>query len=205
MLQLPDLSIPGRGQLIVGAVTCLGVVIGVIAQGYFSRSMNSLSLPPSPSTWRLQGHFLPHRRSFLAIVGWINEYGPLITLRSGLRKFVVIGSYKAAMDIMENQGAALADRPRMIAAGEIFSGGQSFTSTPFGEKLRQKHRALHTHLQPKAAEAYQPLLMSHAKNMVLNILNDPYNFQNHVITHLKFFFFDNDESRIWDLYTHFRD
>ncbi|KAG2063131.1 cytochrome P450 [Suillus decipiens] len=182
MLQLPDLSIPGRGQLIVGAVTCLGVVIGVIAQGYFSRSMNSLSLPPSPSTWRLQGHFLPHRRSFLAIVGWINEYGPLITLRSGLRKFVVIGSYKAAMDIMENQGAALADRPRMIAAGEIFSGGQSFTSTPFGEKLRQKHRALHTHLQPKAAEAYQPLLMSHAKNMVLNILNDPYNFQNHVIT-----------------------
>ncbi|KAG2118173.1 uncharacterized protein F5147DRAFT_566234, partial [Suillus discolor] len=43
-------------------------------------------------------------------------------------------------------------------------------------------RALHPHLQPKAAEAYQPLLMSHAKNLVLEILDDPHNFQNHVIT-----------------------
>jgi len=41
---------------------------------------------------------------------------------------------------------------------------------------------LHTHLQPKAAEAYEPLQMSNAKNTVLNILDDPYNFQNHVIT-----------------------
>ncbi|KAG2066651.1 cytochrome P450 [Suillus decipiens] len=181
MLQLHDLSIPDSGQLIVGAVTGLGIT-GLIVQAYFPRSTNSLFLPPSPSTWRLRGHFLPHRKSFLTISSWINEYGPLITLRSGLRKFVVIGSYKAAMDIMENQGAALADRPRMIAAGEIFSGGQGLTSTPFGEKFRQKRRALHTHLQPKAAEAYQPLLMSHAKNLVLNILDDPYNFQNHVIT-----------------------
>lgn len=85
---------------------------------------------------------------------WINEYGPLITVRSGFRKVVIIGRYKAAMDIMEHQGALLADRPRMIAAGEILSGGLDLTLTPFGEKFRQKRRALHTHLQPKAAEAY---------------------------------------------------
>jgi hypothetical protein len=103
------------------------------------------------------------------------------------------------MDIMENQGAALADRPHNIAAAEIFSGGQGLTLTPFGEKFRQKRRfagcklllnycstnrrALHTHLQPKAAEAYQPLLMSRAKNLVLDILGDPHNFQNHVISY----------------------
>ncbi|KAG1879600.1 cytochrome P450 [Suillus tomentosus] len=181
MLQLSDLSIPDNARLIVGAVTCLGV-IGIIAQTYLPQLTNGLHLPPSPSTWRLRGHFLPHRKSFLTIAGWVDEHGPLITLRSGLRKFVVIGRYKAAMDIMENQGAALADRPRMIAAGEIFSGGQGLTSTPFGEKFRRKRRALHTHLQPKAAEAYQPLLMSHAKNLVLEILDDQHNFQNHVIT-----------------------
>jgi hypothetical protein len=44
------------------------------------------------------------------------------------------------MDIMENQGAALADRPHNIAAAEIFSGGQGLTLTPFGEKFRQKRR-----------------------------------------------------------------
>jgi hypothetical protein len=44
------------------------------------------------------------------------------------------------MDIMEHQGAVLADRPRMIAAGEILSGGLGLTLTPFGEKFRQKRR-----------------------------------------------------------------
>jgi hypothetical protein len=33
------------------------------------------------------------------------------------------------MDIMEHQGALLADRPRMIAAGEILSGGVDLTLT----------------------------------------------------------------------------
>jgi cytochrome P450 len=44
-------------------------------------------------------------------------------------------------------------------------------------------RALHTHLQPKSAEEYQPLQMSHAKNMVLEILEDPAKFQNHAASY----------------------
>ncbi|KAG2141067.1 cytochrome P450 [Suillus clintonianus] len=182
MLQLPDIPISDNARLVVGALICLGI-IGIMVQAYLPQSKNGLALPPSPSTWRLQGHFLPHRKSFVTIAGWIDEYGPLITVRSGLKKSVIIGRYKAAMDIMEHQGAALADRPRKIAAGEIFSGGLGLTLTPFGEKFRQKRRALHTHLQPKAAEVYQPLLMSHVKNLVLDILNDPYNFQNHAISY----------------------
>lgn len=178
MLQLPDLTISDNALVIVRVVTCLGVIGAIV----LPRSNNGFALPPSPSSWRLWGHFLPPRKSFLTIADWINEYGPLITVRTGIRKVVIIGRYKAAMDIMEHQGAVLADRPRMVAAGEILSGGLGLTLTPFGEKLRQKRRALHSHLQPKAAEAYQPLLMSHVKNLVLDILDDPYNFQNHVIT-----------------------
>ncbi|KAG1793930.1 uncharacterized protein HD556DRAFT_455835 [Suillus plorans] len=58
-------------------------------------------------------HGLALMRPFLTIAGWVDEHGPLITFRSGLRNLVVIGRYKAAMDIMDNQGAALADRPRI--------------------------------------------------------------------------------------------
>jgi len=98
---------------------------------------------------------------------------------------------------MENQGRFLADRPRWIAA-QILSGGLSILTVPAGDRLRRMRRlvvrntfpillfngcrALHTHLQPTAAEAYEPLQVSNAKNMVLDILDDPYNFQNHVIT-----------------------
>ncbi|KAG2033763.1 cytochrome P450 [Suillus americanus] len=121
-------------------------------------------------------------RSFLIVARWINEYGPVITIRSRFKKIVYIGRYKAAVDIMEHQGKLVADRPLMISA-EISSGGMSFGNVPFGDRLHRMRRALHSYLQPKAAKAYQPLQMSHAKNIVVGILDDPHNLQRHVITY----------------------
>ncbi|KAG0700993.1 cytochrome P450 [Suillus ampliporus] len=164
MLQPPNL---GNMQLVLRAAACLGI-IGVIARVCLAKS--KLPFPPSPPTWRLRGHFLPHRNSFLTIREWIEQYGPLITIRSRLEHIVIIGSYKAAVDIMENQGKSVADRPRLVAVAEMFGGGVTLVWTPFGER-------------PKAAEAYQPLQMSHAKNTILDILDDPYNFQNHLTTY----------------------
>ncbi|KAG0696985.1 cytochrome P450 [Suillus ampliporus] len=186
MLQLHDLCISDNTQLVLGAAACL-VVAGVICRVYLPQSKSRLPLPPSPPNWRLWGHFLPPHSSSLTIAGWIDEYGPLITLRSGFEKVVIIGRYKAAVDIMETQGSSVADRPHKIAAGEIFSGGLRLAFISFGDRFRRMRRALHTHLQLKAVEAYEPLQMSHAKNTVLDILNDPCNFRNHAITYFKSF------------------
>jgi hypothetical protein len=78
------------------------------------------------------------------------------------------------------------------------AGGLSILSAPVGDRFRRMRRfvvkilhsltyistwcrTLHTHLHHKAAEAYQPLQMSHAKNTVFSILSDPY-FQDHATT-----------------------
>jgi hypothetical protein len=47
---------------------------------------------------------------------------------------------QAAVDIMERQGGSVADRPRMIAAGEIISGGQNVTFAPAGDRFRLMRR-----------------------------------------------------------------
>ncbi|KAG2352524.1 hypothetical protein BDR07DRAFT_1384182 [Suillus spraguei] len=77
----------------------------------------------------------------LTIAQWIEEYGPLITIRSGIQTVVIIGRYNAAMDIME-----------------IHRFGARWGQVP-------SDAALHTHLQPKSAEVYEPLQMSQAKNV----------------------------------------
>ncbi|KAG2137949.1 cytochrome P450 [Suillus clintonianus] len=174
MLQLPDLP---TMQLVLGAAASLGVV-GVI-RTFLPKSTNSLPLPPSPPNWRLRGHSLPLLNPQLTVGAWIDEYGPLITIRSGTEKIVYIGRYKAAVDIMEKQGASVADRPHSVSASELFSNGQVLAFVHVGETFRRMRRALHTHLQPKAAEAYEPLQMTYAKNTVLDILEDPVNFQKH--------------------------
>lgn len=68
------------------------------------------------------------------------EYGPVFSLRHGPRYFVVIGRYQAAMDIMEKEGASIADRPRLIAAAETLSGGMRVVSSRSGERLRKIRR-----------------------------------------------------------------
>jgi len=102
--------------------------------------------------------------SFLTVAEWIDEYGPLITIRSGTEKIVVIGRHKvnlfmiacfisklnillqAAVDIMEKQGATLADRPRTIAIGEMLTGGVGIVSMPFGDRFRRMRRFVVRHI-----------------------------------------------------------
>ncbi|KAG1735462.1 cytochrome P450 [Suillus occidentalis] len=177
MLPLPDLRMSGNTQLVLGATVCV-LAIGVIIRAYLRKSY----LPPSPPTRRLRGHFLPLQNASLTVARWIDEYGPLITIRSGLRTTVIIGRYKAAVDIMEKQGKLVADRPH-LAAGDILTRGLSIVLAHAGDRFRQSRRALQSHLQPKSAEEYQPLQMSQARNMILNLLDDPDNFQNHAITY----------------------
>ena len=61
MLQLVYLRIYDHTQLFLLAATFLGVV-GLIARDYLLKSERSLPLPPSPPTWRLWGHSLPHHQ-----------------------------------------------------------------------------------------------------------------------------------------------
>ncbi|OAX37091.1 cytochrome P450 [Rhizopogon vinicolor AM-OR11-026] len=196
MLQLPDLRISDNSYFALIAAACFGV--GLIVRSYLTKSGSSLPLPPSPLTSRLRGHSLPLRNPFLTVAEWVDEYGPLITIRRGTEKIVIIGRHKAAVDIMEMQGGSVADRPRMVAAGEILSGGHNLVFTPVGDRLRQMRRALHTHLQPKVAGEYQPLQMSHAKQMILNI-DDPSNFRNHTITLFEVAYGKNTPTVVTDL------
>ncbi|KAF9245020.1 cytochrome P450 [Melanogaster broomeanus] len=132
----------------------------------------SFTFPPGPPSTRLLGHDLPSKNSFLMVASWIQEYGPVISLRTGTTKYVIIGHHKAAIqaaiEIMEKQGSLLAERPRWVAAGELLGGSLRILSTS-GER-------------PKAAQTYEPLQALHAKYTVLGLLETP-QYQNHAQTY----------------------
>jgi hypothetical protein len=129
-------------------------------------------------------------------------------MRQGLTTTVVVGRLQAAIEILEKEGAATADRPRSIAAGETLSGGMRLVLTPAGEKFKKMRRcvvhvvnmqvddgrfdmyplvnsdfdscrALHSHLQSKSVSQYTPVLMRSAKQLILDIIETPENHQDH--------------------------
>ncbi|KAK7443263.1 hypothetical protein VKT23_015860 [Stygiomarasmius scandens] len=80
---------------------------------------------------------------------------------------------------MEKEGAALADRPLSIAAGETLSGGMRTLLVGEGPQLKKLRRALHARLQEKVASDYEPIQLDNAKNVVLDILKAPKHHQDH--------------------------
>ncbi|KAG1824835.1 cytochrome P450 [Suillus subaureus] len=133
-----------------------------------------LPLPPGPPGHWLFRNPLPKVNQSQQFAEWINTYGPIISLRVGPGKvMVIIGRYQESNDIMEKEGGLLADRPRAVAAGEILSRGLRMILAPAGEQFRRLRKAAHTHLQAKAAESYAPIQMDAARDVILDILDNP--------------------------------
>jgi cytochrome P450 len=80
---------------------------------------------------------------------------------------------------MEKEGGSLVDRPRSIAAGEMLSKGMRILMARSGDRFRRLRKAVHNHLQPKAAEAYQDMQRENAMVFIMDMLNDPKNHQQH--------------------------
>ncbi|KAH7884150.1 cytochrome P450 [Phlebopus sp. FC_14] len=140
---------------------------------------NGIPLPPGPPAHWFWDNAMPKANIAHTLSDWVAEYGPVITLRQGSNVIIVIGRMDAANDIMEKEGQALVDRPVAVAAGELLSNGMRIVLEPSGERFRRMRKAVHTHLQPRAAESYQGIQMENAKNVIVDLLNDPKNHQVH--------------------------
>ncbi|KAJ7136063.1 cytochrome P450 [Mycena epipterygia] len=142
------------------------------------RRANS-RLPPGPPGHWLWGTTIPRQHAYRKFEEWIQQYGPVISFRRGRELIVIIGRYDAAVDIMEKEGAILADRPRSIAGGETFSGGMRTLLIGTGERLRKLRKALHAQLKPIVSAEYQPIQQTNAQYHILDLLEDPANHMTH--------------------------
>lgn len=144
-----------------------------------ANGKNDITLPPGPPACWFWRNALPSVNIARALTDLVREYGPVVSFRQGSQVIIVIGSVEATTTIMETEGRSLADRPPSIAAGEMLSNGMRIVMARSGERFRRLRKAVHTHLQPKAAEAYKDMQHDNARQFILDILNDPKNHQNH--------------------------
>ncbi|KAG2340515.1 cytochrome P450 [Suillus weaverae] len=157
--------------------------VAVLALLYKKSSLgdgkNAIPLPPGPPARWFWSNALPVVNIARALTDLVREYGPVVSFRQGSQVIIVIGSVEATMSIMEAEGRSLVDRPPSLTAGEMLTNGMHIAMMPSGERFRRLRKAVHTHLQPKAVEAYKDMQHENARRFILDILDDPNNHQKH--------------------------
>ncbi|KAG2159536.1 cytochrome P450 [Suillus bovinus] len=160
-------------------VATVVAVLSVLYKKFSPAARKDIRLPPGPPACWFWSNALPTVNIAYALTNLVREYGPVLSFKQGSQVMIVIGSVEAAAEIMEKEGGSLVDRPRFVAAGEMLSNGLSLTVARSGERFRRLRKAVHPHVQPKAAQAYQDMQRENAMNFVLDMLNDPMNHQKH--------------------------
>ncbi|TFK52811.1 cytochrome P450 [Heliocybe sulcata] len=166
-------------------LSAFAICVALICIGLYTKANNNRQssghglLPPGPPGHWFYGNTMPKPHAHRKFEEWTKEYGPVFTLRQGRKLLIVVGRYQAAVDILEKEGANTADRPRSISSGETLSGGMRTLLVGAGDRLKKLRRALHSQLQPKVVETYEPIQMANAKNVILDILENPSAHQAH--------------------------
>ncbi|KAG9310451.1 hypothetical protein JVU11DRAFT_9592 [Chiua virens] len=156
-----------HGSVLSSVSLALAAVAVVFLVDRRRQQQKHALLPPGPPG-------SPHGRySPRLIQSWIEEYGPVISLKEGRDVLVIIGRHNEATQLLEKQGVNLSDRPHSVAGSDILGRGMRFMLISTSDRLRRFRKAAHAHLQPKATLAYDVDQTDFARNIIIDILNDP--------------------------------
>ncbi|KAF8012347.1 hypothetical protein BT93_I0480 [Corymbia citriodora subsp. variegata] len=129
---------------------------------YFFLTREPENLPPSPPSLPIIGHLhhlkLPLHRTFHSLS---TKYGPIMNLRFGVRRFVVISSLPLAEECFTKNDIVLANRPKLFVGKHLGYDYTTLISAPYGDRWRNLRKI-----------ATIEVLSSHRLNVLSHVRRD---------------------------------
>ncbi|GLJ32228.1 hypothetical protein SUGI_0648650 [Cryptomeria japonica] len=141
---------------------------------FVGRRERRLSLPPGPSGWPILGNLIqlgkrPHESLYALSV----KYGPLMTLRLGMRTVVVVSSPATAKEVFKTHDNILAGRMVTEAHKSLSHDKSSLIWADYGPYWRNLRRISTVELfSPKRLEALQHLRRDQVFSTIRLIFED---------------------------------
>ncbi|EEQ35713.1 putative fumitremorgin C synthase [Microsporum canis] len=155
----------------------LCLIICYFAPRFFHRRP---PLPPGPPSLPVIGnlHQIPKNFRWKKYKEWHDKYGPILTVKCGLRTVILLGSYQSARDLLDKRGSIYSSRPHYVGLGDYGFNGDSTTFLPYGQRWKQRNRLQMTLVNSSMAKRYRVLQDVESKQLLHKILLDGSQFMD---------------------------
>ncbi|PIL37686.1 cytochrome P450 [Ganoderma sinense ZZ0214-1] len=138
-------------------------------------------LPPGPTPFPILGNVLdiPRTRVGPAFSALTKKYGDLVYFNLLGQPMVVIGSVKAAFDLLDKKSANFSGR--YVSAVVKLAGLDSlFVLKQYGLQWRQHRRAFHLSFGIDRVANHRPIQLHSARRLLSRLLTSPHNIQENI-------------------------
>ncbi|KAJ3804446.1 cytochrome P450 [Lentinula lateritia] len=139
-------------------------------------------LPPGPRGLPIIGNLLqiPSSRQWLTFSDWSKKYGPIFYLNIAGQHTVILGTHKAAMDLLDKRANIYSGRAQNIVAGELLTGGMVFAFAQHNELWRKQRRGAHEALNHQMSKNYHDFQETECVVLLDQLMTAPNEWDNHL-------------------------
>ncbi|KAF8448710.1 cytochrome P450, partial [Boletus edulis BED1] len=141
-------------------------------------------LPPGPTPLPILGSALSvnAQEPWLTYTAWQAKYGDVMYVRLLDSDVIVLNSRSDAIELLDKRSQIYSDR-QFLATLEPFGHSYHVAFTRYGPHWRLCRRIIHQTFRAEAALAFRPMILRRARQIVVNIMDDPKEFPSYYVTY----------------------
>jgi cytochrome P450 len=149
---------------------------------YSKLSARPPGYPPGPKTAPFLGnlHQIPIARPELAFTKFAKQFGAITGLKLGCQNLVILNTWQAVRDLVEQKGSIYSSRPSIPVANIVVPNGENPGLSVYGDLWRGQRRKLVEFLGGERTDNLKPVQDAESTQMIYDMVGDPEDFEHHV-------------------------
>jgi cytochrome P450 len=150
---------------------------------FLRRKDTRTDFPPGPSPIPILGniHQLPLQKSFFKLTEWGREYGPIVGLQLGPQKAVVLNTWTAVRDLLDQRGAIYSSRPSIPIVQHMELADAHAALMKYDKNWRRARKTIAEFLKDSEVEKRAEVQNAEATQMIWEIMTNPGEYREHVM------------------------
>ncbi|OBZ67591.1 O-methylsterigmatocystin oxidoreductase [Grifola frondosa] len=163
--------------------TYLTILVAIVILKYTRDATKSRNrpLPPGPKPLPIIGNILdmPQTLPWITFRDWSEKYGDVVHIRLLEQPVVILGSPKAAFELLDKRSANYSDRARSPLVS-LMGWDWMMAFVPYGQVWRRARRMFWQHFTSAAIRRYEPAQLEGAHRLAKRLLDSPDRFVRHI-------------------------